>query len=369
MPRRRKQVFKDPDWYVERRGRPAANKAILTDELIAAAVAGCSERAIHDDLVSGLYVRIRPTGAKTYHYRQPGIGNKQAVLLGRAPTYSVAEARAAATRIRDNRAVGRVSRFSSGGPSRWTVAQAFEVYIAAQPPSEWMRRTERTFARLILPVIGSIKLAELDGDTALRPFTDLEDYYRAGTPIHILSAFLSWAVKGGHVRFNVLRGRISLPHRQRPRYSHITESGIGRFWRACELLPEHWRAAFRLMMASGRPIRSILALSDRSLVDWDGGGEVFSSAPTGLVDELLQPFRGRKPGFLFSAPGKTTPMKFQQRHWNTLREAAGHSSATMRDLHHGLRRQALICRDRGTRWDDFLQSCMVEPTYEEEVDL
>lgn len=228
MSRRRKPVFKDPEWQGGRRGRRASERVELTDELVASTTATATERAMHDDRTRGLFVRIRTSGSKTYYYRQPGIQNKQAINLGSSAKLSVAEARAAAAKIQNDRAEGRMSRFSRGGPSRWTVGQAFDAYIATKAPSEWKNRTERTFRRMILPVIGQIKIAELDGDAALRPFTDLEGYYRAGTPIHMLSAFLTWARHEGHVRFNVLRGWISLPARPRPRRSVISPEDIGR---------------------------------------------------------------------------------------------------------------------------------------------
>ena len=360
MSRRRKTVFKEPAWELERRGRRPAERVDLTDELVATAIATAAERTIHDGELRGLFVRIRTSGSKTYYYRQPGVGNKQAVNLGNTSKLSIANARSQALRTQIDRAEGRTSKFSSGGPSRWTVAQAFDAYLATKDCSEWSRRIERTFRGIILPVIGAIKLTELDGDMALKPFSTLDGYYAAGTPQYVLSAFLTWATFAGHVRFNVLRGRSGLPHRPRSKRYPVSANDIGRLWRACDALPEQWRCAFRLMIATGRPIQEVLSLSSGSVDHWLHDSELEHGRRGAIFSELLSPLRESKFGSLFTAQGKRRPMVFQQRHWNTLREAAGLERATMSEVKRRVDEEFASCRGDLTKWDDFLRSCMAE---------
>lgn len=370
MSRRKKSAFKDPEWDIERRGRKASERAELTDEIVAEAVAVRRERSIHDASMRGLFVRIRPSGAKTYCYRQPGIRSKQAVTLGNAETQSIAAARAAASRIKIERAEGRMSRVFIGGPNKKTVAQSFDTYISEKPKSQWSVRIEKTFRDLILPKIGDIEINKLTGDQAAEIFDHLEGYYVKGTPAYILSAFLTWAYSKGLVRYNVLRGRVKLPWRPRARSFSPSGAEIGAFWRACAVLPTNWAIAFRLMIASGRSIDEILSLTrERAWHEWPEADDYMSGRRSELVKQLLGSMGHDGGRFLFVARGKRTPMVFQQRHWNRLRDAAGHSRATMRGMRESVEREFAMRRGDLAKWDEFLQSCMTEPECIEEVDL
>lgn len=349
MSRRRKPALVDPwDPPFERRGRKAARTESLTDELVRALKPAEKEYAVHDWDQPGLFVRVRRTGSRTYYYRPRTRGNRRAVRIGSASKLSVAAARSKALEIDELLFQGHALRGFEPRRYSKTLRHAFDQYIPQEPHGGWGKRVWREFHQLILPVLGDVKLEcvtyrQIDEIISTRP-----SYYSRRNLRLIISAFLSWCVTKGLLDTNVIRGRPASPAPPPRKRFKFSGPQLGVIWNACETLPPLWRDAFRLVIATGRPLNQVLSL--RAGAQDTLGDEQEFFGPVGT--ELLAGLSAGRSGYLFIAPGKTTPMRFQQRMLEALRIAADMGEFTIGDLQRSSVSVATAGPRQGIQWND-----------------
>lgn len=363
--RRRRAVLDDPLYpRFERRGRKAASKEDLTDELVASFVPGTREYAVHDYGQPGLFVRVRTTGSKTYYYRPKG--RKKALSLGSAEHLNVAEARLKAQlitlHVRGGGSINAMSAKSNEG----TVRQAFEAYLKlSEYSSDWWVRVHREFTRVILPAIGDTKLAELTPEHVEGVIAQRTTYYGRRNLRVIISAFLSRCVFTGRIKYNFLKGGLAISRPEPRERMRLDWNALRYVWEACDELPPVWRDAFRLVIASGLSIREVLQLPSNAGLTWSMEDHHFGPLATELLATIPRPAGP----YLFAAPGKWSPMTFQQGMLKRLQKAADIGSFTAGDLSRASNRIAPVMSRRGLEWDDLLPPRMPEPDPWEEVDL
>jgi len=353
MSRRRRPTFLiPPEFRLDRRGRKAARKEDLTDELVTSLVPGSREYAVHDLDQPGLFVRVRPTGSKTYYYRPQG--RKKAVSLGSANSLTVADARLEAHQgaLRFQRGESLSSLSSHGGAE--TVRSAFDAYLERIHQLSDGARIQREFTRVILPAIGDSKLAEISRDQVETLIDQLPTFYARRNRRVIISAFLSWCVGTGRIDYNILKGGRALLRPEPRERMRLSSDDLWRVWQACDELPPVWRDAFRLVIASGLTIREVLQLPSNA--GWRNSDEELPFGP--LATELLAKIERPAGPNLFAAPGKWSPRTFQQGILRRLQETADIGTFTASDLSRASKRIASIRRVPGLEWDDLLPPLM-----------
>jgi integrase len=171
--------------------------------------------SVSDTEVMGLLVRVEPSGSKNYYadYRNPRTGRRISRRLGYTHELTVTQARELVMSIRadvrntgvDPTAVERELR------ERLTLKELIDLYI------EWLTKHRRglrqnktmlrSFASLYSMIAEEITPAHItawtNGFAHLSPNT-------VNRRIAILKGMYSWAVKMGHLKFNVLKGNIEM---------------------------------------------------------------------------------------------------------------------------------------------------------------
>jgi hypothetical protein len=364
---RRKAELRDP-WEPkhERRGRKAACTENLTDELVSGLAPKPTEYAVHDFERPGLFVRVRPSGNRSFYYRPHGSSNKKAIGLGSVERLTVSDARLKAKQVDrdlvDGTKLSQVSSRASAG----TVKKAFDAYRASWgSPSGWIGRIEREFTEVILPIVGDLKLASLTHAHLDAIIRERATYYGRRNLRIIISSFLSWCVRTGRIDANVLKGGRTEPRPAPRKRRNFYGPELRTIWDACATLPHQWRDAFRMVIASGLPVHEVLSLPANALDIW--GDEAYRFGP--LATELIQGMAPTGTGCLFSAPGKFAPMTFQQGMLKRLCNASGLGPFTPGDLQRSSISVASIQRGCGFAWNDFLPPFRDQPPCQDSAEL
>lgn len=127
------------------------------------------------------------------------------------------------------------------------------------------------------------------------------------------SAFLTWCTKTGRLRTNVLKG---LPAPPKPRRSRnpvkLDAYALGLIWDACDLLPEKWTQAIRLVIALAEPVDCVLQLDADGRSSPEGPVHRYLRVPSFSREYFAHITEGRE-GLLFTGRDKRSPMQFQSR--------------------------------------------------------
>ncbi|MDE0383899.1 MAG: tyrosine-type recombinase/integrase [Defluviicoccus sp.] len=188
---------------------PARERMKLTDAAVARLRARGKEYTVWDSEVSGLGVRVRPTGGKSYVLLRDAGGSSKRVSLGPVITRTVAETRrecharkaepeAAETDLQA-RAVPSLADFVSG---EWRVAH-FERY---KPSS---KKTARSLLDgRILPAFGSKPLDRIAPAQARRWFDAFSKTApgNANNALKLFRQIMNFAVACGHIETDPTRG-------------------------------------------------------------------------------------------------------------------------------------------------------------------
>ena len=364
--RRWKQRQKDREklgWQAKKPGRKARHRDFLTDELVASLPAVPSEYAVRDIEFPPMGVRVRPTGSKTYFFRPQRRGTKKVIFLGSSKKVLVAEARAQARSIERRLANGgSIAEFASASSTR-TVADAFKVYFAAwRGTATWRRKIENVFGRNILPHLGHKAITELRAEDfepaiggSLTPYGRRQSRY-------IASAFLTWCTKTGRLSANVLKGLPSMP-RPRPTRNpaKLDSNDLGLIWDACDMLPEQWAKAIRLVIALAEPIDNVLRLDADGRLTPEGPVHRHLRPPCFSRAYFMHVAEGCN-GLLFVARGKHAPMRFQSRMIERIRtELYWLGRFSMGDVVHAASKHLTDLRQPGMRWNTLHPRAVYDP--------
>ena len=342
------------DWKAKTPGRKARCRDFLTDEFVASLPARASEYAVRDIECRAFGVRVRPTGTKTYFLRPLNRGTKKLISLGHSEEILTAEARGKARSIERRLANGgSVAEFSSPSTTR-RFEDAFRVYIAGWGGTPtWRQKIERTFDHDIIPHLGHMLLTDLRVEDFKAVLAYCRSSYGRKQQRYMASAFLTWCTKTGRVRTNVLKG---LPASPRPRPSRnpveLDAYELELIWDACDLLPEKWTQALRLVIVLAEPIDSVLKL------DADG-----RSSPEGPVHQHLRSrsfareyfthISDGREGLLFIGRDKRSPMQFQSRIVEFIRaELHWLRRFSMGDIVQASSRHLTALRQPGAEWNE-----------------
>jgi hypothetical protein len=138
-------------------------KVALTEKFISGVKPRLGQVDYFDAKTRGLVLRVAPSGVKTWcvFYTSPKDGKRARATLGHYPQTTLAEARARTLEAKGQLDEGIDPRDVGSGAI--TVGQLAACYIAkhVRPNFRRWREKERRLAANVLPVIGSLKLADL----------------------------------------------------------------------------------------------------------------------------------------------------------------------------------------------------------------
>jgi integrase len=188
----------------------------LTDRGIAALKPADTSILFFDSEVSGLAVRVYPSGRRTFIFDWRADGRQRRVTIGQYPTWTIGKARAHAGRLRLKADVGETITPGRGSRVADLIEQWRDVVKLTRRPS-----TAKSYCRLIdshiTPHFGKSEpkaitrnaIEQWHGEIAKR--TPLE----ANRALATLSAFLSWLEHDRRIDRNPAKGVRRRPENQR----------------------------------------------------------------------------------------------------------------------------------------------------------
>ena len=231
-----------------------------------------------DPDTKGLQLRITPKGTKTwsYVYRQ-GL-EKARVQIGKfgnnvaAKELSLADARTAAKKLAGHIAHGQHPAADAAAKRKAdTVSELLDNFIAKHPkPSAlWTKQCARIFERNVKPIIGSVKLPELqrrDIRAVLEKLVDKGSLVAANRTLAALRRALAWGVEQDHLAINPATN-IKTGIQEQPKDRALTQAEIATFWRGLDAAPMGTRCklALKLALVTGQRPGEVCGIALREL--------------------------------------------------------------------------------------------------------
>jgi integrase len=219
----------------------------------------------------GLNLRVMPSGIKTWSllFTSPKDGKRARLSLGTYPATSLATARTRVIEARGKIEAGtdpREEKKNNDGPM--TVAMLAAKYEAMHLPKlRGGSEIKRKLAVDILPVIGSVTLAELhrrDIHRVLDKIKERGSLVMAEKTHTDLRAMLSWGVSRGYLDHNPAAGmdeRVS-----KPRERYLSEAEIAALWPAlATTFKKPVELALKLALVTGQRIGEVCAMTEDQL--------------------------------------------------------------------------------------------------------
>jgi integrase len=237
----------------------------LTDRGIAALKPSTNSVYHFDTEVSGLAVRVYPSGIKSFIFDWRHHGKQRRITIGKHPAWTIGKARIHASRLRLKADTGEVVAVQRG----MRVADLVEAWKAT------VRLTRRpntvlSYLRLldthIVPAFGKDdpraitrnRIEAWHGSIAQAAVPE------ANRALAVLSTFLSWLEHDHRIERNVAKGVKRRPENQR--HIFLDESEIARAHATLEADSNRAAAlALRLALATGARIGEILTLTEGQL--------------------------------------------------------------------------------------------------------
>jgi integrase len=243
-------------------------KLALTDRFCATIKAN-TVADFFDAKTKGLALRVSPT-AKSWSvmFTIPGSQKRARLVLGSYPATSLAKARTMAIEAQGEVEQGidpRTQRATvRDDVGQVTVAILAKQYLAKHGSKiKTGRELERRLKADVLPLIGTVKLAELhrrDATRVLDRILDRGATASARKAFGDLRAMIRWAVARGDLDHNPLDG-MDPPSKSKPRERFLSEDEIAALWQAWpNVLSAPMTLALKLALVTGQRIGEVTGM-------------------------------------------------------------------------------------------------------------
>jgi integrase len=217
-------------------------RVALTDRFCAGAKAkGAIQADYFDEGTPGLALRVTEKGSKAwcFVYTSPKDDKRARLTLGRYPQTTLARARTLALEAKGHLDQGKDPRdvLAAEDASAMTVSTLVPLYLEKPhrktgKPRKSVKEIERRFNVNVVPVIGSVKLADLhrrDVTRVLAPIIKRKRPVEAARVFEDTRAMFRWAVGQGYLDRNPVEG-MEPPATSQPRERVLTDDEIRILW-------------------------------------------------------------------------------------------------------------------------------------------
>jgi integrase len=226
-----------------------------------------------DAKTRGLAIRIAPTGVKSWSvmFTVPGTEKRARLSLGTYPATSLARARMRAIEARGHVEQGVDPRtlrapatmVADSGPV--TIAMLAKIYLVKHAAKiKTGRELERRLRGDVLPIIGSVKLAELHRRDAHRVLDRIIERGAASSAKKTfadLRAMVRWAVARGDLDHDPLAG-LKPPTTSKSRERFLDVEEIAALWPAWpNVFPAAMTLALKLALSTGQRIGEVCGMT------------------------------------------------------------------------------------------------------------
>ena len=302
---------------------------------------------IRDDVIPGLFLRVFPSGARSFALDRAARGRRRFATLGDANAMTIPEARAEARRL----IAAFTDTVRNGGGPR-TPGQPMDAFAAEfldRQARHWKPATRETNSRIIrkdiLPAFGGLTVDAITVEQVRDWFAAMSERPGiANRAMPVLSMMMRMAELWGYRAHNSNPCRNTRRYRMKPVERFLTAEEMARL-NAVLTRDEFWCphivAIVRLLMLTGCRFGEIAALEwdwirDRRihLPDSKSGPRTvwLSSAARAVIDAI--PRYSADCPYLFPARPPTRPIDNIAFQWDRIRDEAGLPGLRLHDLRH-----------------------------------
>jgi integrase len=239
----------------------------LTEKFVASLKPSASQKEIPDAAYPGLYLRVMPSGSKSWALRYRANGFHRRLTLGRYPIMGVAEARKAAAACSNE--VEKGNDPQQDRQLRYAVLPrnlkgAVDAYIEGYAKVHTVRwlETKRIFELHVFPAWGDRNIDTIKR----RDVVALIAKVHAGAPIRsnrtlaALRHFFNWCVSRDALDFSPAMG-VKAMAAEKARFRILSDSELGVLLIALERLNSRFADAFRLLLLTGARREEVLGMA------------------------------------------------------------------------------------------------------------
>lgn len=288
---------------------------------------------VPDPGLTGLYVVIQPSGAKSWALRYRHAGKPKKLTLGRWPLVGLADARKAASEALQavehgtdpaaEKKAAKAAHTADDLAERDKFANVVDLFIKRHASHN--RRADDVaamFRREVLPKWGDRPIQEISKRDVIDVLDGVVD---RGSPISAnrlrahLNTLFNWAKGRDVIAVNPLDG-IKPPAPERARERVLTDDEIRLFWTACDNIGQPFGPLFKLLLLTGQRRGEVGGMIEGEISGtvWTipaartkNGDEHTITLPTAAQDVLAGVERIKsKAGLIFTTNGATTVSGF-----------------------------------------------------------
>ena len=241
-------------------------------------------RELADGKITGLYLVLQPSGAKSWALRYRAAGRPAKLTLGPYPTLDLATARRRAQEAlgeiasgknpaADKKVVREAQRAANSTADRVeAVANSFiERYVKRNVGASWARETERLLRVEVIPQIGSKRIGEVSRADIHKLLDEMVD---RGSPINanrllaVLRRMFNWCIERGLVERSPC-DKLKAPSPEQARDRVLSDSELRVAWQAFERIGWPFGRIAQLLLLTGAR-RDEIAGARWSEIDLEG---------------------------------------------------------------------------------------------------
>ncbi len=213
----------------------------------------------------GLVLRVTPNGSKTWAlvYRRKSDGKKGRVTIGGfgdgSGLYGLADARDRAVSLKSEVIAGRDPGLEAATIRKAeTVSELLDAFIAnhRKPDALWTLESKRKFEKDVKPLIGHVKLPDLNRQhirAVLKRVSDRNAKATVNRTLATIRRALSWAVQEDLLTVNPAAGIVT-GIEESPKDRALSQDEVATFWHGLDDAPmgERAKLALRLVLLTGQ---------------------------------------------------------------------------------------------------------------------
>ena len=250
----------------------------LTTKTIEAAKGADIRREIPDPGLSGLYLVVQPSGAKSWALRYRYASKPRKLTLGRWPLMGLAEARASASEAleavdhgQDPSAAKRVTKtarldaqLSERDKIKTLIGQFSMRHLSTLKSGETVKRE---LYRHVVAIWGERDIHDITKRDVIDLLDGIADSGRLVTANRLrayLNKFLSWCVERDILAMSPATG-VKPAAKEKSRERVFTDEEIKLFWRACEQIGQPWGHLGQMLLLTGQRLGEVVNMTDHEI--------------------------------------------------------------------------------------------------------
>ncbi|GAB5442066.1 MAG: site-specific integrase [Fuerstiella sp.] len=284
-----------------------------------------------DNLITGLQLRVYPTGTKSWFLRKKEKGKSLRILIGRFPQVSAEEALQRAIEIKNRKEASRITFYHLW--LRYMNEHAKPHKKTWQEDQAQYRRYLKRWADRPLDKVTKTDIRELHASLSERPIA-------ANRTLALLSRVYEFAIEVDLATFNPTRGIRRYKEKSRSRF--LQPSEVEAFADALSHEEQMFQDFFRLCLFTGARKTNVLQMQ-WSEIDWKHSawhipdtknGEPVTVVLVPSAVEILNRRREEKTEspFVFPSYGRTGHLREPKIAWERIRQRSGLTDLRMHDL-------------------------------------